>query len=170
MEALSKAGSLIRPTWVLATLALPLLVACATIRPAEKENPSDDEMVDIGYGSVGEDNLTGSVDTEYGRDQPVVHEMTLARMLAKIPGVMVTDLAGGGVSVRIRGTNSFLAGLEPLYVIDGMVVGSGGGAFGINPSTIESVTVLKDAGSTAIYGSRGANGVILIKTKGGSGG
>jgi TonB-dependent SusC/RagA subfamily outer membrane receptor len=58
-----------------------------------------------------------------------------------------------------------MGGEEPLWVIDGMVVTTGGGIDGINPSTIESVTVLKDAGSTAIYGSRGANGVILIKTK-----
>lgn len=170
MDEMSKAGPLIRPSWLILALALPVLAACATTRSAEGEKPSEDEMVDIGYGSVEKDNVIGSVATVYGRDQPVVHARTLAEMLAKIPGVVVADLAGGGVSVRIRGTNSFLGGQEPLYVIDGMVVGSGGGAFGINPSTIESVTVLKDAGSTAIYGSRGANGVILIKTKRGSGG
>jgi len=74
----------------------------------------------------------------------------------------------GGMTVRIRGATSFLGSEEPLFVIDGMVVQSADGALdGINPNTIESITVLKNADETAIYGSRGANGVILIKTKSG---
>jgi TonB-dependent SusC/RagA subfamily outer membrane receptor len=73
--------------------------------------------------------------------------------------------------MRIRGPNSLNAGQEPLFVVDGRVVPFAGGDLGsMNPSTVESITVLKDAGSTAIYGSRGANGVILIKTKMGGGG
>ena len=146
-------------------LALLLFTGCALTRPPEEEAPSDVETVDIGYGSVEKDNAVGSVATEFTEDQPVVNAQTLANMLAKIPGVRVVDLPGGEFSVRIRGTNSFMGGEEPLYVIDGMVVATGGGLSGINPSTVESITVLKDAGSTAIYGARGANGVILIKTK-----
>ena len=90
-------------------------------------------------------------------------------MLSRVPGVRVIDRPGGGISVRIRGTNSCLGGEEPLFVLDGMVIQSAGaGLSGINPNSIESITVLKNAGETAIYGSRGANGVILIKTKRGS--
>jgi TonB-dependent SusC/RagA subfamily outer membrane receptor len=78
---------------------------------------------------------------------------------------------GGQISVRIRGPNSLNAGQEPLFVVDGMVAPPGTTGLGdLDPSSVESITVLKDAGSTAIYGSRGANGVILIKTKRGGGG
>jgi TonB-dependent SusC/RagA subfamily outer membrane receptor len=87
---------------------------------------------------------------------------TLAEMLYRVPGVQVSELSGGRLSVRVRGSNSFLGGMEPLYVYNGMVIQA---LEGINPNTIESITVLKNADATAIYGSRGANGVILIKTK-----
>ena len=69
------------------------------------------------------------------------------------------------MSVRIRGSTSFTGGEEPLFVLDGMVLQSADGLRGLSPANVESITVLKDAGATAIYGSRGANGVILIKTK-----
>ena len=74
---------------------------------------------------------------------------------------------GGGIAVRIRGASSFNGSNEPLYVLDGfpMTPGPGGALTGINPYDIASIDVLKDAASTAIYGSRGANGVILIETK-----
>ena len=81
-------------------------------------------------------------------------------------GVLVTELPGGGIRVRIRGSRSILGGNDPLYVVDGMVIQTIDGAlYGINPHDVESISVLKDASSTAIYGSRGANGVILVKTK-----
>ena len=87
-------------------------------------------------------------------------------MLSRVPGVRVIERPGGALSVRIRGTGSFQGGQEPLYVIDGMVMAIGDtGLGGINPNTIKSITVLKDPGETAIYGSRGANGVVIIKTK-----
>jgi TonB-dependent SusC/RagA subfamily outer membrane receptor len=165
MKALFGSGSASLSFRSFGTLALLLLTGCALTRPPQDEAPSNTETVDIGYGAVEKDNVVGSVATELTEDQPVVNSMTLANMLAKIPGVQVIDRPGGEFSVRIRGTNSFMGGEEPLYVIDGMVVATGGGLSGINPSTVESITVLKDAGSTAIYGARGANGVILIKTK-----
>ncbi len=68
--------------------------------------------------------------------------------------------------MKVRGTNTFLAGTSPLYVVDGFPLHTTNGIlYDINPRDIESITVLKDAASTAIYGSRGANGVVLIKTK-----
>ncbi len=83
----------------------------------------------------------------------------------RFPGVLVARTPDGGISVRIRGAASFYS--EPLYVIDGTPIqpGPNGSLSGINPDDIESIKVLKDAAETSIYGSRGANGVILIKTK-----
>jgi TonB-dependent SusC/RagA subfamily outer membrane receptor len=165
MKAFFGPGSRLVSPVPFGALALLFFTGCALTHPPEQEGPSDAETVEIGYGSVEKDQVVGSATTMRVEDEPVIHERTLAYMLARIPGVQVSQLAGGGISVRIRGTNSFMAGEEPLWVIDGMVVQTGGGLAGIDPSTVESITVLKDAGSTAIYGARGANGVILIKTK-----
>jgi len=86
--------------------------------------------------------------------------------VGRFPGVQVFQTPGG-ISVRIRGQSSFTSSNEPLYVLDGMTIqpGPGGALEGINPQDIEKIEVLKDIGSTSFYGSRGANGVILIKTK-----
>ena len=86
---------------------------------------------------------------------------------ARVPGVMITRTAEGWLSVRIRGATTINGSTEPLYVIDGLPIqaGPGGSLVGINPHDIASIEVLKDAASLAFYGMRGANGVILIKTK-----
>jgi len=88
-------------------------------------------------------------------------------LAGRFPGVEVFRLASGDLSVQIRGASSFVGSTEPLYVIDGMEIspGPGGALVGINPADIASIQVLKDIGSTALYGVRGANGVILITTK-----
>lgn len=88
-------------------------------------------------------------------------------LTARFPGVWITRTSDGGISVRIRGTTSLQASSEPLYVLDGMPVQSGpdGALTGIVLADIASIEVLKDAISTSMYGLRGANGVILIKTK-----
>lgn len=86
-------------------------------------------------------------------------------MLSRVPGLQVTEGPDGNVTVRVRGATSFRGGQDPLFVLDGAALPSLAGIDGIDPSTIESITVLKDAGDTAIYGSRGANGVIVIRTK-----
>src|SRR5258705_7208063 len=85
----------------------------------------------------------------------------------RFPGVEVTRTPDGGIAVRIRGATSFSGTTEPLYVVDGIAIqaGPGGSLAGINPHDIESIRVLKDAADTAMYGMRGANGVIVIKTK-----
>jgi TonB-dependent SusC/RagA subfamily outer membrane receptor len=102
----------------------------------------------------------------------------------KVSGVQVTQLSaqpGGALSLRIRGGNSIMAGNEPLYVIDGVLIESQvdiswigspsqNGLSSLNPNDIESIEVLKDASATSIYGARGANGVVLITTKKGKSG
>lgn len=156
---------------------LPLLVAfavlglsgCSTTRVAEGNQPARADAVDIGYGDVRQDQLTGSTATVRGEEMENHHPQTLMEMLMRIPGVRVMEKGDlyGGVSVRVRGSSSsFQGGEEPLFVLDGMPISFTDGELrNINPNTIESITVLKDAGATAIYGSRGANGVILIRTK-----
>jgi TonB-dependent SusC/RagA subfamily outer membrane receptor len=154
-------------SWLVGTITLFFLTACALKEPVGEGTTPDNESVDIGYGTVEEEHVVGSVATVREDDRSVRQYRTLAQMLqAQVAGVVVQELPGGGFSVRIRGSDSFLGGKEPLFVLDGMVVHGGGRALGgISPHTVESITVLKDAGATAIYGSRGANGVILIKTK-----
>ncbi len=88
-------------------------------------------------------------------------------LAGRVAGVTVTRTADGGIAVRIRGTTSLYGSKEPLYVLDGIEIqpGPNGSLSGIAPETIQSIEVLKDAVSTAMYGVRGANGVIIIKTK-----
>jgi TonB-dependent starch-binding outer membrane protein SusC len=85
----------------------------------------------------------------------------------RVAGVVVGRSPDGSISVRIRGATSAYGNTEPLYVLDGIPIQAGpnGALTGINPSDIESIRVLKDVADTAMYGSRGANGVIVIKTK-----
>lgn len=109
---------------------------------------------------------TSTVTSEEIAGQPA---QSLEQMLAgRISGVTVTRASGGGISVLIRGPSSFYLTGEPLYVVDDMPIepGRGGTLSWLNPQDIASITVLKDAASTAIYGVRGANGVIVITTKG----
>ncbi|GAB3776906.1 TonB-dependent receptor [Spirosoma horti] len=124
------------------------------------------EVVVIGYGSVKKSDLTGAVATIKGEelmDKPVPN--VSQALQGKIAGVEVSvnsNAPGAAAKVRVRGLGSINSSLDPLYVVDG-VIGVDGNA--INPNDIASLEVLKDASSTAIYGARGANGVILISTK-----
>lgn len=88
-------------------------------------------------------------------------------LMERFPGVTITRTADGGIALQIRGPTSFLGSNEPLYVLDGVEIqaGPGGSLTGINPYDIASIEVVKDAAGTAMYGVRGANGVIVIKTK-----
>jgi TonB-dependent SusC/RagA subfamily outer membrane receptor len=85
----------------------------------------------------------------------------------RISGVVVSKASDGGIAVQIRGQNSLYGGAQPLYVVDGQAIepGPGGSLSGISPYDIESIKVLKDPTDLTMYGSRGANGVIVIKTK-----
>ena len=138
------------------------------------------EVVSIGYGTQQTRDLTGSVATTTPKEfntGRIVSPEELIR--AKIPGVQVVDNnePGGGITLRIRGGTSATASNDPLYVVDGVPLQVGGGASAgrnplnfLNSNDIASITVLKDASSTAIYGSRGANGVVIITTKAGGAG
>lgn len=146
-------------------LVLALLPACATTRSVEQAPPATDS-VDVGYGELTKDQATGSVSTLSEDEERTRRSRTWVELFSRLPGVRVIERPGGEFTVRIRGSTSFLANEEPLFIIDGMTVQVPGAALrSINPNTVESITVLKDAGDTAVYGSRGANGVILIKTK-----
>jgi TonB-linked SusC/RagA family outer membrane protein len=155
----------------------------------EEDVRSLEEVVVVGYGTVRKSDLTGSVSSvkaDAFKDMPVT---TVDQALqGRAAGVQVTQSSaapGGGLSIRVRGANSLISGSEPLYVIDGLPIypdnnnfstgsttGSsqanrqaGNALAALNPSDIESIEVLKDASATSIYGSRGANGVVLLTTK-----
>jgi len=139
-----------------------------------------DEVVVVGYGTVKKEDLTGSIATLSADELSQVKSTTASDMLVgKIPGVTVTTdggAPGGGAMIRIRGGSSMSASNDPLIVIDGVPVdnqginGMANPLSAINPSDIESFSVLKDASATAIYGSRASNGVIIITTKKGAAG
>ena len=149
-----------------------------------------DEVVVVGYGSLRKKDITGSVvsvkvDETFSQQIQTVDQMLKGR----IAGVQMIGGDGSpnaGVSIKIRGTSSLRGGSDPLYVIDGVIMSSAGedaasatdkyggtqesqnALNGINPRDIESMQILKDASATAIYGNRGANGVVIITTKKGS--
>lgn len=126
-----------------------------------------DEVVLIGYGSQKKSDLTGSVSNIKSKDLLDKPAVNVGQALSgKIAGVEAFTNSGrpdGKVSIRVRGNNSISASNEPLFVVDGVIGVSNINL--INPNNIESLEVLKDASATAIYGARGANGVILITTK-----
>jgi len=130
-----------------------------------------EEVIVIGYGSTRRADLTGSVaqvNTEEINAFPTSN--VLQSLTGRAPGVQVIQnngAPGGGVSVRIRGANSIQGDNDPLYVIDGFPFS--GNPTNLNNADIASIEILKDASATAIYGSRGANGVVLITTKSGRG-
>jgi len=148
----------------------------------KEDNSTLEEVVIIGYGSSKRKDLTGSISSIKAEELEKVKTVSFEGSLqAKAPGVQVVTSEGGpgaGFKIRIRGGTSITASSDPLYVIDGFALPGAGESSSvglgnsttsplasIDPSTIESIEVLKDASATAIYGSRGANGVIIITTK-----
>ena len=146
------------------------------------DNKQLNEVVVVGYGQVRKSDLTGAVATVPVEEIRKVAVTSLDQALqGRAAGVQITQNSGapgGTTSIRIRGGNSIQGDNEPLYVIDGIPFKNDGAGSGssfnvlstLNPGDIESMTVLKDASSTAIYGSRGANGVVIITTKRGKAG
>ena len=142
-----------------------------------------DEIVIIGYGSTTKKDYTGAAETVGSVSLKATQRTLESALQGSVAGVNVTQTSGqpgAGLSIRVRGGSSIQGGNEPLYVIDGFPLYNSEVTSGvlsgtptnplssINPADIESITVLKDASSTAIYGSRGANGVVIITTKKGS--
>lgn len=136
-----------------------------------------EELVVIGYGQRRAEEVTGSIATVTPEDFNTGRIVSPEQLIqGKVAGVQIIDSGepGGGVQVRIRGATSVNASNQPLFVVDGVPLPVGGGLSAgrnplnfLNPAEVENVTVLKDASATAIYGSRGANGVILIETRSG---
>lgn len=133
----------------------------------EDESNSLNDVVVIGYGTARKKDLTGSVATVKGDDLTKAPVTNAAEALTgKLPGVQITTTDGSPdaeMIIKVRGGGSITGDNSPLYIVDGFPVSTIGD---IAPSDIEDITVLKDAASTAIYGSQGANGVILVTTKG----
>lgn len=157
-----------------------------TLREKDKQL---DEVIVVGYGKQKKKDLTGSVVSIKSDELMKANPVTLEQGIqGKAAGVFVTQTdgaPGAGMSIQIRGTNSFLGGTEPLYVIDGVPMDadnasntpSSGSSYEeakmntlsfLNPADVASIEILKDASATAIYGSRGANGVVIITTKKGA--
>lgn len=130
-----------------------------------------EETVVIGYGTVKKADLAGSVAVMEGKsfkDQPVARvEDALNGRMSGVQ-VMSSGVPGGAMKIRVRGASSVNKSNDPLYVVDGIVRETG--LEGISPEDIQSIQVLKDASSTAIYGARGANGVVMVQTKTGKAG
>jgi TonB-linked SusC/RagA family outer membrane protein len=135
----------------------------------KEDNELLDEVVVVGYGTQSKARVTGSIASikkEQIKDMPVTSfEQAIA---GQMPGVQVMQQSGtpgSGSSIKVRGASSITAGTNPLIVIDGFPMTTSNTATLLNPEDIESIEVLKDASSAAIYGSRGANGVIVVTTK-----
>jgi len=139
-----------------------------------------EEVIVVGYTSVRKEANTGAVNVVKSERLKDVPEVSFDKMLSgKIPGVTINASSGqpgASTQIRVRGITSLTAGNEPLIVVDGSPVMQGDLTFftntsnalsSINPNDVESVTLLKDASATSIYGSRGANGVLIITTKSG---
>lgn len=154
---------------VAASVALGVLAAChrgpspAPALPAAGGGDS----VQVGYGTQARRTATGSISAV---DGAVVRRGTVTSMAdyleGRVPGLEVRRLSGGAISLRVRGHRSLLANAEPLLVVDGIPVDGAAGATlaDMDPRDVKRVEVLKDAGSLSAYGSRGANGVLLITT------
>lgn len=156
----------------------------------EEDAEELEDAVVVGYGAMRRSDLTGSVTSVRIDETEAGQSASLSSLLqGRAAGVQVTNNSASpdaGISIQIRGASSFNSGSEPLYVVDGIIINTSGesavmsgnlggdnsgqdeatnGLMGINPMDIASVEILKDASATAIYGSQGANGVILITTK-----
>ncbi|MBV6427248.1 MAG: TonB-dependent receptor SusC [Haliscomenobacter sp.] len=132
----------------------------------ETDQVALEEVVIIGYGTVKKSNVTGAIVSVKAEDLKTVPTTNVIESLqGKLPGVDITRSSGGagaGINVLVRGNRSLTASNAPLFIVDGIQYSN---IQDLNPNDIESMEVLKDAASTAIYGSRGANGVIIITTK-----
>ncbi|RIJ50456.1 SusC/RagA family TonB-linked outer membrane protein [Maribellus luteus] len=180
-------GTVLQFSFVGMTMQEVVVGAQVSINVVMVANAIDiDEVVAVGYGVIKKSDLTGAVSAIKEDEFNAGVNGSIEQLVAgKVAGVQISQYSaepGGGISVRVRGVTSVNAGNDPLYVIDGLPVDnssmfSGGGAASVgrnqarnplnslNTNDIESIEILKDASATAIYGARGANGVILITTK-----
>ena len=163
------------------TKEVVILSSPISIRLETKISKLDEVVVSIGYFDVSKKDLSGAI-TQINSEQLEKNRANSIENLlqGQAAGVVVNESSepGGGIGISIRGVNSMLGGTQPLYVLDGVPVdpitdaqgnGASGGAKSslgfLNPNDIEKIEILKDAAATALYGARGANGVVLITTK-----
>ena len=139
--------------------------ACSARAPALDPRPVG-EPVPIGYATVTGGATTGAASLSGSRMEEV-RARRIEDLLRRLPGVSVARVGNGRLSVRVRGPDTLLGSAEPLLVIDGVPVerDTGGLLAGIHPSDVARIEVLRDAASTAIFGVRGGNGVIMITTR-----
>ena len=175
-------GDKIKVSYVgMKTIELPIITSPISVYMEVDINQLEEVTVSVGYFDISEKDLSGSI-TQIKSDQLEKNRSGSVESIlqGQVSGLVVSESSepGGGSGVSIRGTNSILGGTQPLYVLDGIPVdpltdaegmtGSGGSQSSlsfINPNDIDKIEVLKDAAATAIYGARGANGVILITSK-----
>jgi TonB-dependent SusC/RagA subfamily outer membrane receptor len=161
---------------LLVIMAVVSTAACGSGRAGQSTEPSvvsaptSRDSVTVGYGRQARTEVTGAVGSISEEELDAMRVSRVEELLlGRVPGVQVIRLANGDFSVRVRGAKTFGNGSEePLYVVDGMPLMANGfrtALIGIAPQDIARIDVLKDAGATAVYGSKGANGVILITTK-----
>ena len=146
--------------------ALLLTTGCVQTQPVQEDAPPEqEELVSIGYGEVEKDKFTGSVASLSREDLEQRKVATTTEMIAgRVAGVYVVNTPNGQ-RLRIRGVHTIMGSKDPLYVVDGTPLPPDpSGIRFLNPNDIERIDVLKGA-AASIYGSRGANGVILITTK-----
>lgn len=148
------------------SLTLAVTAACQHSRAPAPVDSLRPEEVDIGYGTAERRDVTKPVSSLGERELERVHVGNVEELLqGRVPGLQVSRLPNGEFSVRIRGTRSFSGNGEPLIVIDGIPsISISRGLARLSPSDVQQIDVLKGAAAT-MYGSRGANGVILITTK-----
>ena len=136
----------------------------------KEDNQALDEVVVVGYGTSKRSDLTGSVVSVKSEDLMKMPTSDVAQALAgRVAGVQITQsegAPGSEISIRVRGGISITQSNDPLYIIDGFP--SEDGMSTLDPAEIETIDILKDASATAIYGARGANGVVVITTKKGN--
>ena len=154
------------------TMEYPLEGKSTVAITLEQDITSLDEVVVVGYGSQKKRDITAAIASVSEREiTEIPVASTVQALQGRVAGVDIQSTGGRpgeAPEIRIRGNRSISASNSPLYVVDGIPLTDGGTAFDINPQDIASLEILKDAASTSIYGSRGANGVILITTKRGS--
>jgi TonB-dependent SusC/RagA subfamily outer membrane receptor len=158
-------------SWTVALICM-LAAGCAarTSAPAPSPDGADVETdrIPVGYGTQRARDVTGAVGSVDFEAAGTPRFSRVEEMLAgRVPGLEVIRRGDGGFSLHVRGANSFFGSREPLLVIDGMPVdiGASTALAGLSPLDVQRVDVLKDAGAAAIYGSRAANGVVIITTK-----
>ena len=167
---------LARPRAAHSPLPLVTLVALVTVgaagchrsQPPESITPAEEEAPSVGYGVPPSDSDPTSIATASDQDMRGVRARQVEELIVgRFAGVQVLPTPSGGFTIRIRGLGTFTGNPEPLYVVDGQPVRvtQGQGIDWLNPGDIARIDVLKDAASTALYGMRGGNGVILITTK-----